>query len=98
MHDAQEIGILASEKELTLDLLEKAYNNRMELLHDYVEFATIQKPQKTTRKKKNKQQSNGDFSVNNNIKIADLVKEAKESGADIVELLKKNLTVVEVSV
>ena len=48
--------------------------------------------------KKNKQQSNGDFSINNNIKIADLVKEAKESGADIVELLKKNLTVVEVSV
>ena len=70
----------------------------MELLHDYVEFATIQKPQKTIRKKKNKQQSNGDFSINNNIKIADLVKEAKESGADIVELLKKNLTVVEVSV
>lgn len=98
MHDAQEIGILANEKELTLDLLEKAYNNRMELLHDYVEFATIQKPQKTIRKKKNKQQSNGDFSINNNIKIADLVKEAKESGADIVELLKKNLTVVEVSV
>lgn len=98
LHDAQEIGILANEKELTLDLLEKAYNNRMELLHDYVEFATIQKPQKTIRKKKNKQQSNGDFSINNNIKIADLVKEAKESGADIVELLKKNLTVVEVSV
>lgn len=29
LHDAQEIGILANEKELTLDLLEKAYNNRM---------------------------------------------------------------------
>lgn len=98
LHDAQEIGILANEKELTLDLMEKAYNNRMELLHDYVEFATIQKPQKATRKKRNKQQSNGDFSTNNNIKIADLVKEAKTSGTDIVELLKKNLTVVEVFV
>lgn len=52
LHDAQEIGILANEKELTLDLLEKAYNNRMELLHDYVEFATIQKPQKTIQKEK----------------------------------------------
>ena len=81
-----------------MDLMEKAYNNRMELLHDYVEFATIQKPQKATRKKRNKQQSNGDFSTNNNIKIADLVKEAKTSGTDIVELLKKNLTVVEVFV
>lgn len=98
LHDAQEIGILANEKELTLNLLEKAYDNRMELLHDYVEFSTIQKSQKPAKKKKNQYESNGDSNTTDTFKIADLVKEAKESGADIVELLKKNLTVVEVAV
>lgn len=98
LHDAQEIGILANEKELTLGLLEKAYNNRMELLHDYVEFSSIQKSQKPTKKKKNQYASGGDSDSIDALKIAALVKESKESGTDIVELLKKNLTVVEVSI
>ena len=95
LHDAQEIGILSSEKELTLGLLEKAYNNRMEVLHNYVEFSMIRK---STKRKKNEQQPNDELLLSDSVKIADIVVEAKESGENIVTLLKKNLTVVEVRV
>lgn len=98
LHDAQEIGILANEKELTMDLMEKAYNNRMELMHDYVELSTVPKAQRQIKRKRNIQHSDGNVPVNNDIKIADIVAEAKKNETDIVELLKKSLTVIEVRI
>ena len=53
---------------------------------------------KSTKRKKNEQQPNDELLLSDSVKIADIVVEAKESGENIVTLLKKNLTVVEVRV
>lgn len=99
LHDAQEIGILSGEESLTLELMGKAYNNRMELLHDYVEHSAIKKSHNTAKGKNKKYLSDGNNPISNNeFQISDLVGKAKDTGIDIVQLLKENLTVVEVKV
>ena len=96
IHDAQEIAILNGREILNLESLNEAYQQRLSMLHGF-----IQPPQgKQTSKPKKKSvvgvPAHG--SVETAVCIADLVAQAKEGHTDIVQLLKEHMPVVEVAV
>ena len=98
IHDAQEIAILNGREVLDLESLNEAYQQRLSLLHGFIQ----PKPKKQTSTVKRKVAAadmaqpitgtDGEFT------IAGLVSQAKAEGADIVQLLKGHLPVVEVAV
>ena len=94
IHDAQEIAILNGREVLNLELLNVAYQQRLSLLHGFIN--TGQKKQTSNVKKKSAAVVKRDASVEvtNDFCIADLVAKAKEENMDIVELLKEHMTVV----
>ena len=98
IHDAQEIAILNGREVLNLELLNVAYQQRLSLLHGFIN--TGQKNQTGSVKKKFVAVTKRDVSdeVTDDFCIADLVAIAKEEDADIVELLKSHMTVVEVAI
>ena len=97
IHDAQEIAILNGREILNLESLNEAYQQRLSLLHGFIQ----PKPKCQTSKPKRRTtapkvyaavETDGEFT------IAGLVSQAKSEDVDIVELLKKHLPVVEVAV
>lgn len=101
IHDAQEMAILTGKEVLNLDTLNEAYQQRLSLLHGYIQPSVIQnKP--TTKKKKT------DTSVKKNqtqihpkqegYSITEIAKMAKAKNLDVVELLKEVYTVIEVAI
>ena len=97
IHDAQEIAILNGREVLNLESLNEAYQQRLSLLHGFIQprqkCQTSKTKRKTTVAKVNAHvESDGNFT------IAGLVSQAKSEGVDIVELLKNHLPVVEVAV
>lgn len=101
IHDAQEIAILTGKEILNLDTLNEAYQQRLSLLHGYIQPSVIQnKP--TTRKKrtaasvkKNQIQSQP---KQERYSITEISERAKAENLDVVELLKEVYTVVEVAI
>lgn len=104
IHDAQEIAILTGKEVLNLDTLNEAYQQRLTLLHGYIQPSVIQnKP--TTKKKKTAAsvQKNQSAVVKQaeeqaNYSISEIAEKAKTENLDVVELLKKVYTVVEVAI
>ncbi len=104
LHDAQEIAIMDGAERLNISSLNKAYKNRMSLLHGYI--APSDKKRKTTTAVKKKadrvydmaeiQEREGETGQENLIAL--LVSQAKKNDTDIVKLLQENLIVMEVSV
>ena len=100
IHDAQEIAILNGKEVLNLESLNEAYKQRLSMLHGFIQprqkCQTSKMKRKSTAPKVDAHvehvESDGEFS------IAGLVSQAKSEGADIVELLKNHLPVVEVAV
>lgn len=99
IHDAQEIAILNGTEELNLDALNEAYENRLSMLHSYIDPNIQRRPQCGTVKRETavvplslKQQTAERKA------ISDLATFAKNEGNDIVNLLKQHMTVVEVAV
>lgn len=100
IHDAQEIAILNGTEELNLDVLNEAYENRLSLLHSYIDPNIIRRSQSSTLKKKSadiplslEQETRADRKT-----IRELATIAKNDSTDIVKLLKKHMPVVEVAV
>lgn len=101
IHDAQEIAILTGKEVLNLDTLNEAYQQRLSLLHGYIQPSVIQnKP--TTRKKKiaasltmNQTQSQP---KQERYSITEIAERAKAENLDVVELLKEVYTVIEVAI
>lgn len=99
IHDAQEIAILTGKEVLNLDTLNEAYQQRLSLLHGYIQPSVIQnKP--TTKKpvasiEKNQTQSKP---KQEGYSITEIAERAKAENLDIVELLKEVYTVVEVTI
>ena len=101
IHDAQEIAILTGKEVLNLDTLNEAYQQRLTLLHGYIQPSVIQnKP--TTRKKrtaasvkKNQTQSQP---KQERYSITEIAERAKAENLDVVELLKEVYTVIEVAI
>ncbi|MCM0757746.1 TniB family NTP-binding protein [Sporomusa sphaeroides DSM 2875] len=101
IHDAQEIAILNGKEILNLESLNEAYQQRLSLLHGYIQPSILQGKQTSKIKKKapafTAMVTENETSADR-ISIADLVAKAKHESIDIVQLLKSNMPVVEVAV
>lgn len=101
IHDAQEIAILTGTEELNLETLREAYQQRMNLLHDYIQPNIIQQRQTSTIKKKKpvdnllKEQRN---SEEKQCSIHEIVEQAQQQNIDVVLLLKEYYPVIEVAI
>lgn len=101
IHDAQEIAILTGKEVLNLDTLNEAYQQRLTLLHGYIQPSVIQnkpttKKQKTAASvKKNQIQSQP---KQERYSITEIAERAKAENLDVVELLKEVYTVIEVAI
>lgn len=99
IHDAQEMAILSGTEELTIEMLNRAYENRLSLLHSYIEPSISHKPQSSTVNKKSATKSMlMAGKVKEETSIRELAAIAKNDNIDIVKLLKQHMTVVEVAV
>ena len=97
IHDAQEIAILNGREVLNLESLNEAYQQRLSMLHGFIQ----PKPKCQTSKTKRRTtilKVDTDVETDGEFTIAALVSQAKSEGVDIVELLKQHLPVVEVAV
>lgn len=101
IHDAQEIAILTGKEVLNLDTLNEAYQQRLTLLHGYIQPSVIQNKPTTKKKKtaasvkKNQIQSQP---KQERYSITEIAERAKAENLDVVELLKKVYTVIEVAI
>lgn len=95
IHDAQEISILNGRECLDLEALNEAYQKRLSLLHNFTNIR--QKSNNLTSKKKpsltlpNSKEYQGNS-------IADFISYAKNKEIDVVQVLKEQMVVVEVSI
>ena len=101
IHDAQEIAILTGKEVLNLDILNEAYQQRLSLLHGYIQPSVIQnKP--TIRKKKTaasvKKNQTQSQPKQERYSITEIAERAKAENLDVVELLKEVYTVIEVAI
>lgn len=99
IHDAQEIAILTGKEVLNLDTLNEAYQQRLSLLHGYIQPSVIQnKP--TTKKKKTaasiRKSQTQSQPKQEGYSITEIAERAKAENLDVVELLKEVYTVIEV--
>lgn len=98
IHDAQEIAILNGQEALNLETLNLAYQQRLALLHGYIQPAIARRDQVPKTKKRitvsaeRKQACYPDASVS----IKALAEKAKAEKLDIVDLLKEQIPIVEV--
>lgn len=98
IHNAQEIVILDGREVLNLETLNEAYQQRLSLLHGYIQPPATQGKQ-TTKTKKTQVIAARKIEVDaDGFNIAELVARAKEEKADIVQLLKGYIPVEEVAV
>ena len=98
IHDAQEIAILNGKEILNLDSLNEAYQQRLSLLHGYIQPSVSLGKQTSKIKKKVTVHTAENETLDDRVSIADLVAKAKDENMDIVQLLKSNMPVVEVVV
>lgn len=101
IHDAQEIAILNGKEVLNLETLNAAYEQRLSLLHGYIQPSISQSKQTSKTKKKSSVldlETTDSEVVGEGVSIADLVSKAKDENIDIVQLLKAHIPVAEVSV
>lgn len=101
IHDAQEIAILTGKEVLNLETLNEAYQQRLSLLHGYIQPSVIQnKP--TTKKKKTatsvRKSQTQSQPKQEGYSITEIAERAKAENLDVVELLKEVYTVVEVAI
>ena len=100
IHDAQEIAILSGREVLDLESLNEAYQQRLSLLHGFIQ----PRQRKQTSKINRKLSPTGGTpplpaaEIDGEFTIASLVSQAKDEGADIVRLLRDYLPVVEVAI
>ena len=100
IHDAQEIAILTGKEVLDIGTLNEAYQQRLSLLHSYIEPPIVQKKTITKRKKEvAKIESQTDNNVDlESYSISAIAEKAKAESLDVVDLLKKVCNVIEVAV
>lgn len=99
IHDAQEIAILTGKEFLNIETLNEAYQNRLSLLHNYIQPTIKQNKSKPKKKINNiKIENHKKFQTDDNCNITELVAISKNENIDIVQLLKKNVIVIEVKI
>lgn len=101
IHDAQEIAILNGKEALNLESLNEAYEQRLSLLHGYIQPSITQGKQTSKVKKRvpvAASKAMGSEMEDESVSIAELVVKAKDESIDIVQLLKAHFSVVEVAI
>ena len=104
IHDAQEIAILTGKEVLNLDTLNEAYQQRLTLLHGYIQPSVSQNKPTTKKKKtaasvkKNQSAVVKQAEEQANYSISEIAEKAKTENLDVVELLKEVYTVIEVAI
>ena len=98
VHDAQEIAILNGSETLNLETLTEAYQQRMSLLHGYIEPAIKKKPQTASVKNAPEIQSGTALQTDNPNLLSELALLAKSQQLDIVKLLKDYIPITEVAI
>ena len=98
IHDAQEIAILNGREVLDLESLNEAYQQRLSLLHGFIQPGQKKQTSKTKRKVSTADIPLSDGKEHGEFTIADLVSKSKAEGVDIVELLRDHMSVVEVAI
>lgn len=101
LHDAQEIAILQGKETLNMKTLNMAYQQRIELLHEYIHPAIIH-TQQTSKPKKKATAADLDLrniqEMSGNISIEEMAAEAKSRNIDMLTILKEHIAIVEVAV
>ena len=97
LHDAQEIAILEGSEVLNMETLNAAYKSRMKMLHSYI--APSKKPQ-TSRRKKSAAIPCCEQEIEEavDISVAELIKQAKSEGREIVSFIRPYITIEEVRI
>ena len=90
IHDAQEIAILTGYEALDVVMLNQAYNQRLQLLHDFI------RPNVTTKPTRKKKKTVCTENPTDTYTISALVQKSKDENLDIVPLLQEYFTVEEV--
>lgn len=96
MHDAQETAILTGRETLDLVSLNQAYEQRLNLLHSYIEPSIISNKQVSDVKPKATITADPQDDFDNKISILSLVQKAKSESLDIVDLIREHYSVTEV--
>lgn len=94
IHDAQEIAILDGTEELSLDVLNRAYRQRMGFLHQYIDSPTLSNP--TIKEPTSITVPEETPVAVEPTVLAAAVAESKHSDRSIVSLLQGRVTIVEV--
>ena len=99
IHDSQEIAILNGSETLNIENLNKAYQQRLSMLHDYIQPSIVHNSQ-TTKVKKSKPSKELAKTApqKSDFKITDLASKAKSEGLDFLSLLRENLIVEEITI
>ena len=99
VHDAQEIAILSGKESLNLETLTMAYQQRLSLLHGYIEPTITKKPQTTTTKQNAPAtKASANTAIENENIISQLVTLAKNQQLDLLPMLKDYMPIVEVAI
>ena len=99
IHDAQEIAILTGKEVLNLETLNDAYQERLSMLHTYIEPNISRKKTTNAKKKSNVVEIvKTEIISDTECSISELVAKAKTENLDVVQLLKEHITIVEVAV
>jgi len=93
IHDAQEIAILDGREVLNIETLNEAYTKRLEMMHAYVSIK--QKRYDTVKKKVVKKEQ---ITTDTDCVISESIKESKILNTDFFEVLKRKITVEEISI
>ena len=97
IHDAQEIAILSGKELLCLETLNMAYEQRLTLLHEYIDPSVMRKKQ-TAKIRKEGSIPSKVFAGDADKTIAEIVNEAKKNRVDLLADLRKYFSVEEVRV
>lgn len=98
IHDAQEIAILSGKELLCLETLNMAYEQRLTLLHEYIDLTVIRNKQAAKIRKGEDSIPSETFACDTEKTIAEIVDETKKLRVDLLVELKKYFSVEEVRV
>lgn len=99
IHDAQEIAILNGSEILNIENLNNAYQQRLSMLHDYINPSIAHNSQTTQiRKSKPIKKPSKTAPQKSDFKIMDLAEKAKSEGLDFLSLLRENIIVEEITI
>ena len=99
-HDSQEIAILNGKETIDIELLNQAYQQRMNMIQGFVQPSITKRPQ-TSRVRKSipvLEEVSGCSSVIDNVNLYELSVTAKNTNMDVIELLSKYISIEEVAV